>query len=328
MQKADRKDIYQEITDKIVAELEKGAVPWLKPWVPRTKPSKSGGTLGIFGRPRNAVSQRRYSGVNVLMLWCAQDEAGYRSDGWLTFKQAKELGGSVRKGEKATQIIFMKPQVKTVRNDQTGQDEDQRFMVARAYHVFNVEQCEGLSERFSTPQPVAVPLTVVKPVEKPVTLELCAAKSAWMKATGSTVRHGGDRACYIPAIDEIRMPVAEDFDSEDHYWATLFHEHVHWTMPKQRLDRNFGFKRWGDEGYAVEELVAEMGAAYLCADHGVKGELRHAGYIQSWLKVLKNDKRAIVSAASKASQAAEYLNAFSEATADEHEGGEEEQIAA
>ena len=327
MKKFDRKDIYQEITDKIIAELEKGAVPWLKPWAPRTKASKSGGTLGIFGRPRNAVSGRRYSGINVLMLWCAQDDAGYRSDSWLTFKQALELGGHVRKGEKATQIIFMKPMSKTVRNDQTGEDEDQRFMMAKAYHVFNVEQCEGLPERFS-PAATVPPLTVVKPDTKPVTLELCRDKLAWLKANGSTVRHGGDRAAYSPALDLILMPVAEDFDTVDHYWNTMFHEHVHWTMPKQRLNREFPSKRWGDDGYAMEELVAEMGTAYLCADHGVKGELRHAGYIEHWLKVLKGDKRAIVSAASKASQAAEYLNAFSEATADEHEGGDEEQIAA
>ena len=154
-----RKDIYQEVTDKIVKELEAGAVPWLKPWAARTR----NGVLGAFGRPRNAITGRKYSGINVLLLWHAQDERLFQSGHWLTFKQAQELGGHVRAGEKSTQIVFMKPHSKTVPNAETGESEEHRFLVARAFNVFNVEQCEGLPEAIVSvpeprPTPTAIPL--------------------------------------------------------------------------------------------------------------------------------------------------------------------------
>jgi antirestriction protein ArdC len=297
-----RKDIYQEVTEKIIKELEAGAVPWLKPWTTNTSQDR----VGVPGRPRNAVTGRKYSGINVLLLWSAQDDRLFQSDQWLTFKQAKELGGHVRAGEKSTQIVFMKPHAKTVTNAETGEEEEHTYLVAKTFNVFNTEQCEGLPRNLT---PAQQPRLVVTDSPK---AELCPVKQAWVNATGVRLKHGGDRACYIPSVDEIHMPVAEDFDTRDHYWATLFHEQIHWTKAGNRLDRDFGRKRWGDEGYAMEELVAEMGAAYLCADHGVKGDMRHAGYIESWLKVLKGDKRAIFTAASKASQAAEFLHAFSE----------------
>jgi antirestriction protein ArdC len=307
MQKA-RKDIYQEITDRIIAELENGTAPWLKPWELRTKDGKP---LPAFVMPRNAVSGRKYSGINILILWSVASEKGYADERWMTFKQAVELGGKVRKGEKSATIMFLKPCTKTKPNDK-GEDEEHSFMIAKAYSVFNVEQCEGLGAAFQ-PRSIAAPKP--EPVaEMPAPMVLNPAISAWLKATGADIRHGGNEAFHrqLGTTSYIQMPVPDAFNSEASYWATMMHELTHWTKTEKRLNRDFGRKRWGDHGYAMEELVAELGAAFLCADHEVIGELRHAGYIESWLKVLRGDKRAIVTAASKASQAAEYLHKFSE----------------
>jgi len=219
-----RKDIYQEVTDNIIKELEAGAVPWLKPWA-----SKSA-TGSAFVRPRNAVTGRKYSGINVLLLWHAQDKRLFQSDGWLTFRQAQELGGHVRAGEKSTQIVFMKPLSKTVPNAETGEDEEHRFLVAKALNVFNTEQCDELPQRI-TARPASQPTPAVRKVE------LCPVKRAWVNATGARITHGGDRACYIPSVDEIHLPLAENFDGEDHYWATSFHELIHWTKDEKRLAR-------------------------------------------------------------------------------------------
>lgn len=270
------RDIYQETTDRIIAALESGTVPWLRPW----RDDKSGSAL----EPFNAVSGRPYNGINLILLGCMP----HAELGWLTFKQAKELGGNVRRGEKGTVVIFWKF------TEVTGDDRERRILpIARAYTVFNVAQCENLESR------------KLKMPKAPIAGETDI--NALCERNGATVRHGGDKAFYTTAGDYIAMPSAAAFRSTEHYAATLAHELVHWSGHKDRCNRQFG-ARFGDAAYAAEELVAEMGSAFLCARLGIPlDSLQHPSYLASWLRVLKEDKRAIFTAASKAKAAAEYL---------------------
>ncbi len=292
----ERRDIHADITGKIIAQLEAGTVPWLKPW------KTIGGTFG--GMPRNAITRRRYSGINVVLLWMAAEEKGYASAEWLTFRQAQAAGGHVRAGEKATQIIFMKPSVRTVAGE-NGEDELRQSLIARAYTVFNVEQCDGLdTSRRSDPKPTPL-LDGLKTSPD----DLCAAFNEAVKRTGVDLRYGGPQAYYRPSSDHVQMPEIGDFTTGANHDATLAHEMVHWTGAKKRLDRFDTVKAIfdGRKGYAFEELVAELGAAFTCAEFGITGDLRHASYIESWIKLLKEDKRAVMRAASKASRAVAYL---------------------
>lgn len=268
-------DIYQTITDNIVAALEKGAAPWIKPWT-----AASGGSL-----PHNAVSGRAYNGVNFIVLSCA----AYASNGWLTYKQAKELGGNVRKGEKGTQIVFWS--FPKVTDKETGEIKTVPF--AKGFTVFNVEQCEGLdTSKLKGFTPTAQGATAINDLAANV---------------GADVRHGGGSAYYHPTHDFIAMPSVDTFTSQEAYAGTLAHELVHWTGHKDRCDRQFG-KRFGDDAYAFEELVAEIGSAFVCASAGIPLEgLQHDAYIASWLKVMKSDKRAIFTASSQAKKAADWL---------------------
>jgi antirestriction protein ArdC len=294
-------DIYEKVTAKIIAELETGAVPWLKPW---KNGRNAAGNISI--RPCNAESNRPYTGINVLLLWCAAQENGFTSNGWLTLKQILKLKGRVRYEEfrKSTKIVFMKPYVKVVSNP-AGEDEEQTKLVAREYSVYNVEQCDGLK----LPAKSIVKEVVV---EKPVDIHKRREDiQAWVEATGAVIRYGGDRAFYTTREDYVQLPHVAQFETAEHYHATELHELIHWTGSEKRLNRVFG-KRFGDNAYATEELVAELGSAFLCADHNIEGQLRHAGYIESWLKALKADKRIIFSAASAATKAAEFLHSFSQ----------------
>ena len=264
-------DIYQTVTDRIITALEQGTAPWLKPWAE--------GKCGTMG-PFNAATGRPYNGINWLVLG---------SGGWLTFKQAKELGGSVRKGEKGTQIVFWSfPKIK---DTETGEEKVVPF--AKGYTVFAVEQCEGLNEaKLKAPAPITAGQT---------SINVIAAQA------GAQVRHGGSKAFYSPSTDHVQMPSIDAFESADAYAGTLAHELVHWTGHQTRCDRQFG-KRFGDDAYAFEELVAEIGSAFVCAQTGIPLEgLQHTSYVASWLKVLKNDKRAIFTASSQAKKAAEFL---------------------
>jgi len=269
-------DIYQEVTDRIVASIEAGTAPWLRPW--------TGGKIKGFGsEPFNAASGRVYNGINWLILSCSH----YGSNGWLTFKQAKELGGCVRKGEKGTPIVFWS----FIRDKD---DASKVIPFARGYTVFNVEQCDGIeaSRRLKVPPPAIPGDTSITAVAARV---------------GAVVRHAGDRAYYSPSVDQVVLPGINNFKSQGHYDSTLAHELVHWTGHTSRNNRQFG-ARFGDEAYAFEELVAEIGSAFVCAHQGIDLDgLQHAGYVDNWLKVLKNDKRAIFTAASAAKKAAEYL---------------------
>ena len=278
-----RRDVHAEITQSIVAQLEAGTVPWLQPW-------KAGARFS--GMPRNYVSKRAYSGINVLLLWTAAQEKGYASSEWLTFKQAKEKGGSVRKGEKATTIVFYK-RLDIKEKLESGEIAEKQIMMAREYHVFNADQCDGLKSE-------------VAPSKADTANELNADFMRSVKLTGVDLRHGGNSAHYMPALDYVQMPHVADFKDGAGYMATLAHEMVHWTGHKSRLDRLEAFAVNKAE-YAFEELVAELGAAFTCAEFGIKGDLRHASYIKSWIKLLTDDKRALFRAASRASKAVAFL---------------------
>ncbi|SFI51679.1 ArdC family protein [Caulobacter sp. UNC279MFTsu5.1] len=285
---ATRQDPYTSITNQILANLAQGVTPWTKPWT-------AGHAAGPVSRPLRH-SFEPYSGINTLVLWGTAVERGYAAPIWMTFPQALELGGAVRKGEKSTTVVYANRITRQDTNDQ-GEDVERSIPFLKAYPVFNVEQIDGLPERFR-----AAPVTLPES-------ERIARADAFLAATKAEVVHGGDMACYELIADRIRIPEFGAFASAHDYYATRGHETVHWTRHPSRLDRDLGRKTFGDEGYAREELVAELGAAFLCAELGVDLRPRedHAAYIGHWLTVLSQDKRAIFSAAAHAQKALDYL---------------------
>lgn len=270
--------IYENITNSIIAELEKGAAPWVKPW--RADNSADA----------NVISKKAYKGINRLLLGVSSMSKGYSSANWATYKQWSELGAQVKKGEKATSIVFFQPVVKPVA-DAESTDGGKSYALLKTYFVFNASQVDGYTDQAS----------VVDFTFNPIAL----ADDRIIK-TGAIIRHGGDAAFYSPSHDSIQLPNQSAFASSDHYYATAFHELTHWTSHKARCDRVLG-KKFGDSKYAFEELVAEMGAAFLCFDHGIAGELRHAGYIANWLHCLRDDNKAIFKAAALAQKASDYI---------------------
>jgi antirestriction protein ArdC len=293
-----RGDIYQRVTDQIIAAIEAGADKWQMPW------HAKGGRA--FAVPYNAGSGKPYRGINTIVLWATAQERGYSSPVWATYKQWAEKGAQVRKGEKATGVVFWKifENGKAEGGEQAGADDEgegsRRFM-ARAYSVFNAAQVEG----YQAPQ-------IDQPEADPeaVKFERIAHAEQFLSVPGVDVRHGGSRAFYSPTSDHVQLPAFADFVEPVAYYATRAHELVHATSHKTRCDRQLG-KRFGDAAYAAEELIAELGAAFLCGDLGLAPEPRpdHAAYIATWLKVLREDKRAIFTAASKAQQAADWMHA-------------------
>jgi antirestriction protein ArdC len=248
-----------------------------------------------------------YNGINILMLWGAAIEHGFISPCWMTFKQAKELGAHVRKGERGNPVVYANTITKK-EEGADGSEEERTIPFMKGYTVFNVEQIDGLPDHYYTkPEPVIDPAQRIDHAE------------AFFAATEADIRHGGNSAHYALGSDHVQMPFFETFREPEAYYATLAHELTHWTRHPRRLDRDFERKRWGDEGYAREELVAELGAAFLCADLALTPEAGedHAAYIQSWLKVLNNDKRAIFTAAAHAQRAADFLHSLQEATESE-----------
>ena len=268
------------------------------------KPWSAGNTAGRIIRPlrHNGVP---YSGINVLMLWAEAADKGFTSPTWMTFKQASELKANVRKGEKGSLVVYANSLTRTEENS-SGEEEEREIHYMKGYTVFNVDQIDGLPEQYRAEPPV--PLT---PVER------IAHAEAFFAATKADIRYHGDRAFYSIDGDYIQMPVIEAFRDPESFYAVLAHEETHWTRHPSRLDRSFGRKRFGDEGYAQEELVAELGSAFICADLGLTPEIRedHAAYIASWLTVLKNDKRAVFTAASYAQKALDYLHCNTRTTA-------------
>lgn len=297
-----KQDIYEKITTRIIADLEQGVRPWMQPW-------NAEHAAGRIIRPLRANGVA-YRGINTIMLWSEAVTKGFAAPIWMTFKQAQELGGHVRKGENGSLVVYANTLHKTETDQKSGEEVERDIPYMKGYSVFNVEQIEGLPEHFTRPAHV-----VLDPVQR------IAAADAFFAATGAQISHGGNRAFYAEGADRIQLPPFETFKDAESYYATLAHEGTHWTKHKNRLDRDLGGKRWGDEGYAAEELVAELGAAFLCADLGITPEVRedHAAYIGTWLKVLKGDKRAIFTAAAHAQRAGDFLHAFSKDAAQENE---------
>lgn len=286
-----RPDVYSRITNKIIADLEQGVRPWLKPWNAEHAAGKITRPLRHNGIP--------YKGINVVILWAASVAKGYAGPLWLTFKQALELGGNVRKGESGELIVFANSITRTETDDK-GAEVEREIPFMKGYTVFNAEQCDNLPAHYTA--------KAAPPALTP--LQRCEAADRFFAATGADIRHGGTRAFYAEGPDYVQMPPFETFKDAESHAATLAHEITHWTKHDKRLARDFGRVVHGDEGYAKEELVAELGAAFLCADLGITPEVMpdHAAYIASWLKALKNDRRLIFSAAAHAQRAADYLH--------------------
>jgi len=284
-------ELYASITARIIADLEKGVATWHKPW----------NASGTAEMPLRANGQP-YKGVNVLLLWSEAMDKGYTGRHWFTYKQAAEVGGQVRKGEKASYVFLAKP-VTMREQDDNGEDVERKIHIRRAYPVFNADQVDDLPDKFRQSVPAINPDARDQ------------AAADWFAKIGANVRHGGGRAFYRPGADFIQMPEFGAFESAEAYYATLAHEHVHWTGAGNRLKRQFGGR--GTDDYAREELVAELGAAFVCALLGLSAEPRadHSAYIGSWLRVLKGDPKAVVQAASLAQAAADYLQAQAESQA-------------
>jgi antirestriction protein ArdC len=292
-----KQDVYERITNRIVAELEQGVRPWFKPWNAEHAAGRITRPLRFNGVP--------YQGINVLTLWCEAVAKGFAAPIWMTFKQAQELGGHVRKGEKGSLVVYADRIRRTELDVDTGAEAEREIPFLKGYTVFCVDQIDGLPERYYAKAEAR--LEHVARIEH---------AEAFFAATGADIRIGGNQAYYTITHDHVQMPPFECFRDAESYYATLAHETTHWTRHPSRLEREFGRKRWGDEGYAAEELVAELGSAFLCADLDLTPEPRadHAAYIASWLKVLKNDKRAIFTAASHAQRAVDYLHTMQSAT--------------
>ena len=295
------RNLHKEITDRIVARLKDGVVPWRQPW--------SGKGFGVM--PRNAATSRAYSGANVLLLWSRAQESGFTDPRWLTFKQALELGGNVRKGEKGECVVYVSH---VLRKDDDG--ETRRIPFLKAYTVFNVAQCDNLPAKIVDPHAAA---RVDNPDERDALAE------AFVVSTGATVRHGEARAYYSPLGDFVNLPAYDTFTSASRYYATAFHELGHWTGAEKRLNRTFG-KRFGDRAYSAEELVAELSSAFLCAEFGFDNDGQDAAYIATWIKFFEEHEKALVAAASAASKAVEFMRGL--AIAEEVDGSEELAIAA
>jgi len=283
-------DLYARITNTIIADLERGAPTWTKPW-------SANHLAGRITRPLRHNLQP-YNGVNVLLLWAEATVRGFSAPVWMTFRQALALGAHVRKGESGSTVLYADHMVRTITSED-GLGVDREIPFLKAYAVFNVEQIEGLPPQFNTP--------VAEPSEPEQRIKRADRFFANLRAD---IRQGGSQAYYALNGDYVQLPPFESFINAERYYATLGHECCHWTRHPARLDRGFGRKQWGDEGYAREELVAELGSAFLCADLELSPSPRedHAAYIQSWLEVLRSDKRFIFSAAAHAQRALDYLH--------------------
>jgi len=291
MQRTGKQDIYTRITNQIVSHLEKGVRPWVRPWNAEHAAGRTTRPLRHNGKP--------YSGINVLSLWASAMTQNFAAPIWMTFKQATDLDARVRKDEKGSLVVYADRITRKETDEETGGEIDREIPFLKGYTVFNVEQIEGLPEvYYAKAAPTLDPVARIERAEK------------FFAMLGATIRHGGNRAFYSISADAIQMPPFESFEDANSYYGTLAHECTHWTGSKKRLDRDFGGHRFGSEGYAVEELVAELGAAFLCADLELALEPRpdHASYIATWLKVLAADNRAVFAAAAHAQRAAEFIN--------------------
>lgn len=283
-------DIYTTITNKILADMEKGVLPWCRSW------------NGCSSLPLRWTGES-YSGINILMLWVASMTKGYSAPTWMTFKQALELGAAVRKGEKGTTVVYAGTLLKSDKDAAGDNEEAQAIRYLKSYTVFNVAQIDGLPDRFQ--QAGTIP-QFSNPDERH------AAADQFFAATGARIDTKGNQPAYFPMPDRIEMPAFTDFKSAEDYYSTLAHEITHWTGHETRLARELKGRSASLQDYAKEELIAELGAAFLCAALGICSEPRedHAAYLQSWIQALRNDKKFIFSTASQASRAVDYLNSI------------------
>jgi antirestriction protein ArdC len=276
------KDIYSEVTNRIVVALEQGTPPWVCPW-------RQGSAL-----PNNLATGKAYRGINVLILAIEAMSRNFTDNRWLTFRQANALGARIRQGEHGTSIVFYRMHEINDTTDGFGElsGEVRKIPLLKTYVVFNADQLNGLPDRFVLP-----PLQPWQPLE--VAEQLIA-------QTGALICHGGNQAFYRPSSDMIQLPPMTSFAHADDYYATALHELCHWTGHSARLNR-LSVQRPGIEAYAFEELVAEIGAAFLCAHCGLNGVVEHASYIETWLNALRRDKRLIFVAAGAAQKAADFV---------------------
>ncbi|APX23879.1 MULTISPECIES: ArdC family protein [Rhodobacterales] len=284
-----RTNLYDDITDKIIAELEEGRLPWVQPW-------GTAAAQAPLAMPRNASTGRQYSGINVLILWGAVIQRGYPTQHWLTFRQALSLGGNVRKGERGTTVVYadrFTPEDEKRRARETGEDANSIPFLKR-FTVFNAAQCDGLPDDIAVEAPPPPPGLIEPQVE------------TLIAKTGIDFRIGGNRAFYVPALDYVQVPPPQAYFEPINWHRTALHEMGHATGHSARLARDFsgGF---GTRKYAFEELIAEISSAFCCASLGIVPTVRHADYVGSWLEVMREDSRAIVRAASQASKAADWL---------------------
>ncbi len=284
-----RADIYERVTAAIIAQLEKGTRPWMQPW--------DAGQSPVRPLRHNGVA---YRGINTVLLWMTAAERGYQSPYWMTYSQAKELGAQVKKGEKSSLVVYAGA-IEKQEDEAEGEDKTRRIPFMKGYSVFCADQIEGLPDNFCGARDTGNATEIMERIER---------ADRFFSNLPADIREGGNKAFYSPSGDFIQMPPFDAFVSAAAHATTLAHEAIHWTKAKSRLDRDFGRKSWGDEGYAREELVAELGSVFIAADLGLSVEPRddHAAYIKSWLTVLQNDKRAIFQAASFAEKAATYLH--------------------
>jgi len=274
-------DLYQTVTDKIIAALEAGTPPWVRLWT----------TGGDNGLPVNGATRRQYAGINVVLLTLEGMFNGYERNCWLTYRQAAALGGQVRAGSTGTQVVFYK---RTEFPDKDDPAKPSRLVpLLRSFTVFNTSQIDNL------------PPHLTQPAEPPAWNPLDAAERL-LAESGADIRHGGNRAFYHPPLDYISLPPRASFPSAPAYYSTGLHELSHWSGASTRLNRDLS-GRFREAAYAAEELIAEISSAFLCAQLGIQGQLQHASYISSWLRLLRSDKRAVFTAAAKAQQAATYL---------------------
>ncbi|CCD98875.1 zincin-like metallopeptidase domain-containing protein [Bradyrhizobium sp. STM 3809] len=287
-----RASLYEEITSKIIGELEAGRVPWVQPW--GTQAAKAQLAL-----PRNATTGRAYTGINVLILWGSVIEHGFTGQSWLTFRQALSVGGHVRKGERGVSVVYADrfvPSDERQRAREVG-EEAQAIPFLKRFTVFNIDQCGGLPEDIATASPPPLPVAV-----EPVVETLIA-------NSGVDFRIGGHRAFYAPVEDFVQVPPPAAFFEPINWHRTALHELAHASGHSSRLNRDLS-GRFGSRKYAFEELIAEIASAFSCASLGIVPTVRHADYIGAWLDVLREDNRAIVRAASQASRVADYLLGF------------------
>ena len=291
-----RSDLYADITQTIIADLKAGVFPWAQPWT----------TPGASRLPYNAATGRAYSGVNILMFWMACARRGFPQSGFVTFRQTLSLGGRVRRGERGFRGVFAQRIVLIAERDRAQAEgrAPNEIAVLKPFTVFNLAQCDGLPPEVCEPSP-PVPDGLILPKAE-----------ALITATGADLRIGGGMAFYDPEADYVQVPRPDAYADPINWHRTAFHELGHWTGHGTRLgrDQTGGF---GSPNYAREELVAEMTGAFVCAALSIKPTVRHADYLASWLRVLREDSRAVVRAASAASRAADLLLSFGAGSSDE-----------